>query len=114
MHPDRQVKGQEQAPVHRQQQARLGNVRLRRRLRRRLTASDGKPLIRYREADYATVTSESELAVLEQELQANPEGISLEDLEKRAQLKRPNDFFLLPQRRPGSHEESGSHGVTGG
>lgn len=58
-----------------------------------LTASDGKPVIRYREADYATVTSESELAALEQELQANPEGISLEDLEKRAQLKRPNDFY---------------------
>jgi hypothetical protein len=58
-----------------------------------ITASDGKPVIRYREADYATVTSEAELGALEQELQANPDGISLEDLEKRAQQKRPDDFF---------------------
>ncbi|MDP9604024.1 Protein of unknown function [Variovorax sp. YR750] len=55
--------------------------------------SDGQPVMRSREADYATVTNEAELAALEQELQANPDGISLEDLEKRAQAKRPDDFY---------------------
>ncbi|WP_432727066.1 DUF1353 domain-containing protein [Variovorax sp. W6] len=58
-----------------------------------LTTSGGDPVIRYREADYATVTNDAELAALEQELQANPDGISLEDLEKRAEQKRPNDLY---------------------
>jgi hypothetical protein len=39
------------------------------------------------------VTNAAELGALEQELLANPDGISLEDLDKRAQAKRPGDFY---------------------
>lgn len=58
-----------------------------------ITTMGGKPVIRYREADYDLFAMEGELLALERELQANPDAVSLEDLERRAQEKRPNDFF---------------------
>ena len=58
-----------------------------------ITTAAGKPVINYREADYSLFDMNSELSSLAIELASDPDSMSLEDIEKRAQIRRPNDYY---------------------
>lgn len=59
----------------------------------KITTLDGKPTVNFREADYSLFDMKAELEPLKKELQANPDALSLEQLEARAKLKRPGDYY---------------------
>lgn len=58
-----------------------------------ITTASGKPVINHREADYGLFNMQLLLNDLSQELQANPDALSLEQIEERARAKRPNDYY---------------------
>ena len=53
----------------------------------------GKPVINFREADYSLFDMKTILNDLSQELEANPDTLTLEQLEARAQARRSNDYY---------------------
>lgn len=58
-----------------------------------ITTVSGKPVINSREADYALFDMPLLLKDLAQELEANPDALTLEQIEDRARAKRPNDYY---------------------
>lgn len=54
----------------------------------------GGSSIRDRKADYSVKGLDTEMQRVLQELEKNPEALSLADLEKRAKAARPNDYYL--------------------
>ena len=73
-----------------------------------LTTNAGKPVINFREADYALFDMPKALKELAQELETNPDALTLEKLEARAQAKRPNDYYY----RNGSQVRVDSLGIV--
>lgn len=59
----------------------------------KLTTVAGTPVFNSKEADYALFDMDAELKALEVELISDPTNLSLDDLEKRAQKRRPNDYY---------------------
>lgn len=58
-----------------------------------IKTASGDPVIKYREADYSLFDMQSLLKNISQELEANPDALTLEQLEDRARAKRPNDYY---------------------
>ena len=58
-----------------------------------LKTASGKPVINSREADYSLFDMQGLLKDISQELEANPDALTLEQIEDRARAKRPNDYY---------------------
>ena len=59
-----------------------------------ITLKSGKPRINFRVADYGLFNMTEELRGVEALLAANPDAISIEQLEAMARAKRPNDYYF--------------------
>lgn len=59
----------------------------------KLTTVAGTPVENYREADYSLFDMDAELKALDAELTSNPDALRLEDIERRAQKRRPDDYY---------------------
>lgn len=59
----------------------------------KITTAAGTPIVNFREADYSLFDMNAELKALESELASNPNALTLDDIEKRAQKKRANDYY---------------------
>ena len=53
----------------------------------------GKPVINSREADYSLFDMQKLLKDISQKLEANPDALTLEQIEDRARAMRPNDYY---------------------
>lgn len=73
-----------------------------------ITTASGKPVINYREADYSLFNMQLLLNNLAQELEANPDALTLEQIEDRARAKRPNDYYY----RNGHQVKVDGQGIT--
>ncbi|MDS4025502.1 MAG: DUF1353 domain-containing protein [Candidatus Contendobacter sp.] len=73
-----------------------------------LKTAAGKPVINFREADYSLFDMQAILKDLSQELEANPGALTLEQLEARAQARRPNDYYYTH----GSQIQVDGSGIT--
>ena len=58
-----------------------------------ITGMDGKPVLRSRAAEYDRPEVKAEAQRLAAELEKNPNAQTLEQLEARAQVLRPNDYY---------------------
>lgn len=58
-----------------------------------IKTAGGKPVINFREADYSIFDMKTLLNDLSQELEVNPDALTLEQLEARAESRRTNDYY---------------------
>lgn len=58
-----------------------------------LKTVSGNPIINSREADYSLFDMQALLKDISQELEPNPDALTLEQIEDRARAKRPNDYY---------------------
>ena len=73
-----------------------------------IKSSSGGPTELFREADYASSVLPLDLAALQAQLEADPEALSLTQLEQRARSKRPDDYYF----RNGSKVEVSGTAIT--
>jgi hypothetical protein len=73
-----------------------------------ITNSNGKPVINFRNADYDLFDMGQELKQVAASMEKDPDAVSLEQLEARAQQRRPNDYYY----KHGSQVQMTGAGIT--